>query len=179
MEVLKNSYVRMLVTLPLVFFVHNLEKIYYIRHWLAHNEQTYPMRLSYYLPSMPKPAEFYQNFQVMLILSIIIPSFVVMFAIFIKNQRFIFYLLLLFALSLFMNAIQHIGVALLFKSINPGLFTAIFLLLPFSLIMIKEIKKNWAITELPVQVYYLLPLSLGLPILNFLFHSSMNMIGMF
>jgi len=169
----------MLVALPLIFFVHNVEKIYYIKYWLSHNEQIYPIRLSYYVPVMAKPAEFYQNFQLILILSIIVPSFVMLFALFSKHQRFVFYLLLLFALSMLMNAIQHISIALLFWCINPGLFTSVILFLPFSLMFIHAIKKNWGITELPVQAYYLLPLALGLPILNFLFHSSMNMIFLF
>ncbi len=179
MEILKNSYIRMLVALPLVFFIHNVEKIYFIRNWLALHDVVYPIRLTYYAPVLAKPAEFYQNIQLILILSIIIPSFVILFALFVRHQRVVFYVLILFALSLLMNSIQHVGIALLFGCINPGLYTAIFLLFPFSLIMIKEIKKNWDITELPIQAYYLLPLSLGLPLLNFIFHSSMNMITLF
>jgi hypothetical protein len=169
----------MLVFLPLILFIHNVEKIFYIKYWLAQHPTLYPIRLSYYVPVMFNPAEYYQNFQVILILSIIIPSFFMLYALFSRHQRLIMYLLLFFAFSFLMNCIQHVGIAILFKSINPGLFTSVALLLPFSFIMFHEIKKNWQLSEIPKQAYYLLPLSLCLPVFNFIFHNSMNIITMF
>jgi hypothetical protein len=179
MNILQNRYLLMLITLPIIFMLHNAEKVIFINYWLQNHTEFYPLRLSFYLPYGINPELFFRNNVLSLIISFIIPAFFSLIAIFTHFQRFIFYALLLLAVTMLMNAIQHFGVSLLFWDLNPGTITAITIFTPYSFFMIKTIRQHWQVKEIPQGIFYLLPFTLILPLLNFAFHIGMNFISLF
>ncbi len=179
MNILQNRYMLMIISLPLIFMLHNADKVISIHYWLQNNTEIYPLRLSFYLPYEINPESFFRNNVLSLIFSFIIPAFFSLIAIFTRFQRFIFYALILLSVTMLMNAIQHLGVALLFWNINPGTITAIVLFAPYSFFMIKAIREHWQVKEIPRGIFYLLPFTLILPLLNFAFHIGMNFIPLF
>jgi hypothetical protein len=176
---MKNKYYLSLILIPVVYLLHNLEKVWYINYWLEKHPVVYPVRISAYFSGNIDPKIFFSDLKLGFVIAALVPAFLSLYCVFSTRRKLVLYMLAAVGLSLGINTVQHVATALLFWQLNPGLITSFIINLPFSFFLIGAIKKEFEIKHIPVGVYYLLPFILIPPVLCFAFQHSYSVLFLF
>lgn len=165
--------------IPVVFFLHHLEKAYMIRDWVEQFQGVKPPKLSAFFPVFADYKSFYNSVIPALGLSLVIPCTIVLLAILIKKRHHAFTLLLITALSLLVNAVQHVAYAILTNHMQPGAYTASLLYIPYAILLLIQLQKEHELDHIPASVYYALPLVIYFPLFSMLLNKSFLIIYLF
>jgi len=176
---MKNNYYLSLVLIPVVYLLHNLEKVWYINYWLTAHPVVYPVRISAYFSGNIDPKVFFSDLKLGFVIAALVPAFFSLFCVFSTRKKLVYYLLAALSIVLMVNTFQHVATALLFWQLNPGLFTSVCINLPFAFFLINALKKEWQIENFPVGVYYLIPFALIPPFLCFAFPHSYGVLFLY
>jgi hypothetical protein len=134
----------LIVSFILVFMLHNLEEIITIEKW---HKQTFP-RISYRIPSfIQKEIKQFNDITsaqfalVVFILSIVVSALIL---IAIMTQHYFLFLgvALPFALNIFTHPLQ----SLYLRCYTPGVWTSIFLIIPYSILLVYHFNKEGLFT---------------------------------
>jgi len=128
--------------LPVVYLIHNIEEGLTMAGWLGEHSSALPV-LFYKL----LPVRFWEKFSIIrtlaLLIAFLIPLILAFFHRYKDKYRFIVLLFVLAGWITFINGLQHVFFTLLLQTYTPGIVTAIFIILPFSLGLIISIEREY------------------------------------
>ena len=118
-----------------VFIIHDFEEIVVMERWLQKNEKDVLTKLplkfhSYFQKLFPKHTA---GFALAVLVEYIVIMICTFIAIFEKQHEWAVIGVLSIVSILFLHCFTNIGQSIMLKSYTPGVFTAIILLIPFSL----------------------------------------------
>ena len=127
--------------LPFIYIVHNLEEWLTMQTWLGNHPSTINLLLKEQLP-----AWFWQNFNIVrgtaLIVASVLPFGLYLIINNLYKKKYPTYILTVTAWIIVINSAQHIGMTLLLRTYTPGVVSAAFINLPFSLVLLNFIQNN-------------------------------------
>jgi hypothetical protein len=122
---------------PILIALHNAEEGLTLRPWLEQHGRAlaralvrlHVVRAS---PSLLDPDRLSARYAAALVLATVVPLFIVVLAQLLRRRPALYVVVALQAV-MFANVFSHVGAALVVRGYSPGLATAVFLNLPFSL----------------------------------------------
>lgn len=138
---IKELNIRHLIwLLPLVYIIHNLEEGLTLQLWLGEHPSLINLALKKQLP-----AWFWQNFNlvrnVALIIASILPFGLVFFINSFAKQRYVTYIFTVMAWITLINSFQHVAMTVFLRVYTPGVVSAAFINIPFAIILLNFIQK--------------------------------------
>jgi hypothetical protein len=128
--------------LPLVYLIHNTEEGLTMVGWLGEQSSALPELFYKFLPK-----SFCGKFSIIrtltLIITVLLPLILVFFQRYKEKYKFIVLLFVLASWITFINGSQHIIFTLLLKTYTPGVVTALFVNLPFSLGLVISLEREY------------------------------------
>jgi hypothetical protein len=151
--------------LPVVYIIHNTEEGLTMVGWLGEHSSAFPELFYKFLPK-----SFWEKFSIIrtlaLIITVLLPLILAFFQRYKEKYKFMVLLFVLASWITFINGSQHIIFTLLLRTYTPGVVTALFLNLPFSLGLVISLEREYTwlraqrIKWLVVSIICYLPLIL-------------------
>jgi hypothetical protein len=128
--------------LPVVYLVHNIEEGLSMIGWLGEHSSALPELFGKLLPE-----SFWEKFSIIrtiaLIIAVLLPLALAFFHRYKEKYKFVVLLFVFAGWITFINGIQHIIFTLLLQTYTPGVVTALFINLPFSLGLVISIEREF------------------------------------
>jgi len=130
-----NLFTSLIWLVSSVFIIHDFEEIIVIERWLQKNEKELLTKIpktfhSYFQKIFPKHTA---GFALAVLVEYIVILLFTIIAIFVKQNYWSVIGILSIVTLLFLHCFTHISQSIILKRYTPGVFTAIVLLIPFSL----------------------------------------------
>jgi hypothetical protein len=165
---LKNLTLKNIIgLLPLVYLIHNLEEGITMNNFLIENPSTFTVLFKPWISTW-----FWQNFgsirTMALIIATILPiSVIPAFRLMSQRKNFALFLLFVGWVTL-LNATQHIGQTLIFRTYTPGVVSALFLNLPVGFLFISHLYKEQIWLKERKSRWFILSLLVYIPVILFI-----------
>jgi hypothetical protein len=128
--------------LPIVYLVHNIEEGLTMVGWLGDHSSALPELFGKLLPE-----RFWEKFDIIrslaLVIAVLLPLVLAFLHRYKEKYKFILLLFVLAGWFTFINGVQHVIFTLVLQTYTPGIVTALFINLPFSLGLIISLEKEY------------------------------------